>query len=278
MKGKSKLIILALTIAFLFVGCTNIFRLADLRKGHDIESASSAKAQQLLSEMGAAHGIENWKSVKAYEAIFEDDFFGFLGKQGNPFKDHNLQFSMHYVPVDQTGRLEITKGTDQGLVWGIQDGHAYTLDDTNRAIPSDKKDIKFWLPTYQYFIELPNRIQEANTLSYAGTKTIANKTCDGVLASWNTVEPQKDIDQYLVWIDKATKRIVKVEYTIRDIYAFVTGAATFLDYKDYNGILLPSKMPVESNLLKEGYLHEMRIVDFKTISLDKHLLYPLSLN
>ena len=107
----------------------------------------------------------------------------------------------------------------------------------NKVVFEKHKDAYFWTPTYQYFIEFPMRIQEANAVSYAGQKEINEKLCEGILASWNTTKPQKKTDQYLIWIDPATNRIEKLEYTIREVMSFVTGAALFKDYKNYNGIL-----------------------------------------
>ena len=107
------------------------------------------------------------------------------------------------------------------------------------------------------------RIQEATAIDYAGQRVINDIKAEGVLASWNTLEPQSNIDQYLIWIDPKTHRIVKVEYTIREMYSFISGAAYFNKYKKFDGILLPTEMPVESNLVRNGLLHTMGISDFR---------------
>ncbi|MBV6654912.1 MAG: hypothetical protein KI786_14200 [Mameliella sp.] len=64
-------------------------------------------------------------------------------------------------------------------------------------------------------------------MDYLGRKVINGIESEGVIASWNTVSPQKEIDQYIIWIDAASKRIVKVDYTVRDAYKFVTGGAYY---------------------------------------------------
>ncbi len=133
---------------------------------------------------------------------------------------------------------------------------------------------KFWLPTYQYFIEFPARIQQADALAFAGEKDIDGILCQGVLASWGTTAVQRHIDQYLIWINSETKRIEKVEYTIREMYNFIKGAAYYRNYKNFDGILLPTKMPVESNLVKNGLLHEMRILDMKWNVVSQEELRP----
>ena len=159
--------------------------------------------------------------------------------------------------------MSYTSGEKNGKTWGIQSWNTYEFNESGIAEFQKNKDTYFWLPTYQYFIEFPLRIQEATAVNYAGEKTIDGKVCEGVLASWETTKPQKKIDQYLIWIDRDTKRIYKLEYTIREVMSFIKGAVYYNDYVEYNGILLPSSLPVESNLIKNGYMHEMRINSFR---------------
>lgn len=49
--------------------------------------------------------------------------------------------------------------------------------------------------------------------------------------------------------------------TVRELYRFVSGAASYQAYQTYEGLWIPTKMPVRSNLKKEGLLHEMRVLD-----------------
>ena len=263
--------------AFLLTGCVNVFKLTDLSSGlEDVTYPNSElKAKQLLSEMGKAHGIQYWDSIQTYNVIFKDEFYGFFGKQSHPFKEDNIDFSLNYIPKTSDGQLEILTGKEKGKLRGIQSGETYEKKANKDFTVINDKDMKFWIPTYQYFIEFPNRIQEATAIKYVGPKVINGIKTEGVLASWGTVAPQKDIDQYIVWINAETKRIVKIEYTVRDMFKFVAGAAYFKNYKNYNGLILPSEYPVESNLLKEGFLHKMSIVDFKMNPVSKDYLLPL---
>ena len=253
---------LLLILVLLVYGCVNFLKLSDLRPEGYAYPNDPAKAQQLLTEMGAAHQISAWDSLTTYHVDFTEEFYGFIGKQAHPFKEQKMEFSLDYNPNNYDGRMVIASGAEKGKTWGIQSWQTYLLEDDGHTKIEDNKDMTFWIPTYQYFIELPRRIQEASTIDYIGTQEINGAMTEGVIASWNSVEPQKSIDQYVIWIDTETKRIAKVEYTVRDTYRFVTGAAHYTMYKDYDGIILPSVMPVESNLLKEGYLHQMSINSF----------------
>ncbi len=250
------------------------FGTSDLRTETAKNSSNEEHAKALLQEMANAHGIEHWKNILTYEVEFEDAFFGPIGQMSHPFSEDTVQFSLTYIPNTYDGRLEFLSGLREGTRWGIQSWKTY-IDSQKKGFRFKKSnDITFWLPTYQYFIEFPMRIQNANAFNYAGEKEINGKICEGILASWNTTEPQNDIDQYLIWLDKETKRIVKLEYTIREITNFIRGAAYFNDYKNYDGIFLPASLPVESNLAGEDFLHEMKILNFYKNPVNQKELRP----
>ena len=273
---KSVIIVILIILLLLIIGGVNFFKLSDLSPDGYSYPNDPAKAQQLMTAMGDAHNIAAWDSIETYHVDFTEEFYGFLGKQAHPFKEQKLNFSLDYNPHNYDGRMEIASGADQGKTWGIQSWQTYLVDENGHATAKDDADMTFWIPTYQYFIELPKRIQEASVVDYVGTQQINGITTEGVIASWQTVEPQKTIDQYVVWIDANTKKIVKVEYTVRDTYPFVSGAAHYTEYKDYNGIILPSVMPVESNLKSEGFLHQMSINSFTPNRMSVEDLTPLA--
>ncbi|MEM7515116.1 MAG: hypothetical protein AAF388_29585, partial [Bacteroidota bacterium] len=263
MRKKPSIILLAIAFVILFIqGCFNPFNLADIRPEENSFVNSEPEARKLLSEMGEAHQIHLWDSLESCTVIMEDEFYGFIGNQARPFKESKTSFSLDFIPGASNGKLEILTGKETGMKWGTQSAEVYAVNEDGKAFFKKNKNMKFWIPTYQYFVEFPKRIQEATALEYLGKKELQGTTVEGVLASWGKVEPQKDIDQYLIWIDAETKKIVLIEYTIRDMYSFTSGGAHFKDYKDFHGFSIPTYLPTTSNLVKEGFLHEMRIQDF----------------
>ena len=274
MKKSLKYITLILSLIILvglFIDC----KLTDLRPaGYDYPN-NIEKAKHLLEEMGKAHQINKWNDIETYNVIFEDEFYGFLGKRTHGFQEQKMEFSLNYIPKTFNGQLKILSGKEKGEIWGIQSWNTYCLDEKNNPKAEENKNMKFYIPTYQYFIEFPIRIQEATSFDYLGTKMINEVKAEGIIASWNTVEPQNDLDQYVIWINAINKRIIKIAYTVRDKYRFVSGVAHYQDYKEYNGIILPSTMPVESNLLKNGYLHKMSIKSFTPNKVSSISLTPL---
>jgi len=265
-------IIVLLIMAY---GMLYLFGTTDLRTESVKKDPQEAKAKMLIQEMAKSHMVDNWDSISTYTVRFQEEMFGVLGKSSNPFPEAKSLFDVSYIPNTYDGKLTFVNGKNKGLTWGIQSWETYTSKENENPIFTDDADISFWVPTYQYFIEFPKRILNADAFGYAGEQTINNVACEGVIASWNTIRPQRDIDQYLIWLDKATKRIVMLEYTIRDQYNFITGAAYFNEYKNFDGILLPTKLPVGSNLLGEGeILHQMDIINFTRNILSQKEIRP----
>ena len=258
--------LLVVTGVLLIILTVTVSRVSDLRINPSSTVNNPAKARRLLQEMGEAHGISRWDSLSTYRVVFGEEFYGTIGKMGSPFKESKVTLSMNYVANSSTGQLSILTGEGKNETWHIENGSTYTLNEAGVSIAEDNTDMKFWIPTYQYFVEFAKRIQEATAVEYVGLSKINGHEAEGVLASWNTVTPQRDIDQYIIWIDTSTKRIVKIDYTIREMFPFLTGGAYFENYKDFNGILLPTEFPVESNLVSDGLLHKMSILDFEDTS------------
>lgn len=224
------------------------------------EEDNSKKALAILEAAAKAHGTQNWENVSTYEVTFEDEFYGRIGKAASPFKGNPTQLKLRYMTGSPNSRASFLHEKMKGEVWSFN----------SEKGPSGSKQAAFWLPTYKYFIEFPARITEATVFRYVGEEKINGKTHEKVFATWNQVSAQKDFDQYLIWVDKESHLIGKVAYTIREANKWITGHAMFENIQDFGGILLPTEMPVGSNLLKEGkLLHKMSIRDVKFDSFEK---------
>ncbi len=235
------------------------------------------KGRELLTKAGEAHLIKNWKKIATYSVEFQDEFIGFKGKIASPFKENPMKAQLDYIPLTFDGRMRFLEGEHKNQIWGIQSWNTYTMQH-EKASPVFEKDknIKFWVPTYQYFIEFPARIQEAGVVTYAGEDTFEGKEYHLVMASWGTTDPQKDVDQYLIWINKESYRIEMIQYTVRDAYSFVQGTAIFKEFRELNGVLIPFHIPVKAKPNDKKNLHEMRIRDFRINQVDVKTLQPKS--
>lgn len=275
MNRKANLTIVIIGFLLITTGCVNVFKLSDLREEGYTFPNNQNKAKQLMKEMGIAHKIDMWDSIQTYNILLNEESFGFLGKKSSPFKELNMEFSLNYIPKTFNGQLKILSGKEKDVTWGIHSGKTYKRE-KDIAIAEENKHMKFSIPTFQYFIEFPSRIQEASVIDYIGEKTINGIKTEGVIASWNTTDPQKDIDQYVIWINSENKRIVRIDYTIREKFKFVSGSAYCKNYKNFDGFILPLEINSKSNLQKEGFLHKKKIKGFRPNVVSKAYLTPLN--
>ena len=246
---------------------------ADLRTETVKTHPDEEKGRRLLREAFDAHGGKNWQDLETYEIKLHDQYFGFMGKMGNPYPGNEATLLLQYIPNSYNGRAIFQKGKKKGEVWGLQAWKSYLQKPGGDLIFKHDKDIEFLLPTYQYFIELPIRIQKATVVSYAGEDTMEGKTYDLVFATWNKAQPQRGVDQYVLWINRQTKLIDRVDFTVRDFFNFLKGTLHYEDYRDIDGLKIPFFMPAE-NKMGKGNLHEMKIIDVKFNPFEKDELLP----
>ena len=89
------------------------------------------------------------------------------------------------------------------------------------------------------------------------------------MVTWDSFEANTDADQYVVYINRTTGRIDKVNYTIREFARFATGAIHYVDFRDVDGVLIPLRQYITSDVDDdyEDNIHLIEI-DAETIRVD----------
>ncbi len=61
------------------------------------------------------------------------------------------------------------------------------------------------VPIKNWWFQFPFRITEATIVAYGGTAEIKGKTYEVVYATWGSAEPNDTENQYVIYMDPATK-------------------------------------------------------------------------
>lgn len=264
--------------------------LADLRQDTLLEEAthiappSRQKGSEILARMLETHGgKEAFDSLRTMCAEVEDTWPSwFMRKVVVPWRVDPQRFRLCMQPGRDNSQLTFLDGPDRGEVWGIQHWATYTLD-TARAQPHFEGDeaIWFWLPTVQYFIEAAFRLHEAQYMGYAGEREYDGRIHDGVFLTWESVEPSRRMDQYVAWVERETGRLGLLEYTVRDMFRFVTGTAVYSRYEAHqtpNGktsLTYPGLVTIHSGEVEDGdVLHVMEIEHITFDAVEEASLVP----
>jgi len=272
-----KNLLLLLGTAMLLSGCLADIRTVDL-KNEEFTKANREKGRNLLQAMAEAHGVQAYQQHKSVSAVLRDEWSNGVAKLfAMPWHANNELVQLDYWINTYDSSLQFKEGKAKGTIWGIQNWATYTRQ-SKTATPVFKKNkaVKFWLPTIQYFIAMPFAIQEATVVSYAGEATVNDKKYDLVAASWETLAPQKNIDQYLLWINRETKLLDYAQYTVRDMFSFITGTMTYEDYRAVDGVWLAFKQTAGGEPgSNEKFMHRyvLETLTFDAIT-DSTVLYP----
>jgi hypothetical protein len=247
-------------LLLVLTGC----KLADIRTDEMAEQTDEERGKTLLQQMASHHQSHLWDSINTYSLHITDEFYGFAGKIANPFPKNKGEFEMDVIPASFSSRGTFTDEKWKGTVWGIQSWKTFGgNEDQVEFHKKNDKTIEFWLPTYQYLLELPNRITEGSVIRYAGSKSFNNRNYELVFVSWKTDAPQKDIDQYLLWID-ASGELAFVQYTVRDQGKIINATLEYASYHNVDGLLIPKEMNVRFFDKKEGkMLHSVITKDVR---------------
>lgn len=215
-----------------------------LRDEGTIAADSAAKGRALLAEQAEAHGtIASFRALNTATVVMTDTWYGAANRMAvMPWPRSGQRMEQAMWLGQDTSRLTLRGGRRDGQVVGIQQWCTYAVDEAGKAQLERDKDTWFWLPTLQYFLEAPFRLLEGEHIAYGGRITSQGRVYERVFITWGQVAPTMEADQYVAWIDAETRRLARLEYTVRDFFRFVRGTALYEDYREVDGLLWPHRV------------------------------------
>ncbi len=260
--------------------------LADLRtdalRRAGRSEAAARRGLEILRRTADRHGLQAWRGRRTLEVVATDEWALIEGKQYGHFPERVQRFRMRSLLGTFTSRLELLGGKGRGEIWGIQAWAGYRIGADQRApTPSNERRIVFYLPTLQYFNELPFRLLSAPIVLDAGDAASGGKEYHRVLVTWGSVQANPDHDQYVLWIDRRSGRIEMTHYTVRDAFPSAQGTIHFEDYRDIQGVWLPFRQTVTVGgpddaraPLERNFFHRLLVEEARFDAFEAELLRP----
>ncbi|MCA9554171.1 MAG: hypothetical protein KC933_29320 [Myxococcales bacterium] len=243
-------------------------RLADITPDEvagGVADDRAARGRALLEALAQTHGEAVWHAHRTLHFEGTDEWLGTMGSLNNPFHVPKQALRGIIATSEWTASFELANGPDQGTRWGIVRNEVYVqrpdrpiesppAEDLSPMIPAS-----FLVPTLRYFVMLPLEIPSAAIVAALEPVQEDGRTFDRVYATWGSVEANPRYDQYILWIDHATGRLDRVEYTVREIMAGARGIARYEAYDEVDGALVPTRIRIHA-VLPTGHptpLHTM---------------------
>ena len=263
-------------VALLAVASTGCLPLADIRpdtvdpEATDLDA--EARGRALLEAAADAHGgLAAWQQKQTTELIFRDEWRG-LATLMAPWPSSDVRANIVQRTRTFDSVVTFQDGAPDGLVWGIEAWKPWVDDGSGRQNVEDS-DIRFMLPTTQYFVEMPFRMLEAELVRDAGPVTVDGVTYDTVYATWGGWSANEDYDQYVIYLDPQTHRWAKVAYTVREIMRPASAIAHFDQLKEVEGIWIPHRMRIGGvDDPADAWMHVMTIEAMRFDAHDRNSL------
>lgn len=262
-RSISPSVIVLLLVSSLLSGCS----LYDLRKHVDtelqIDAVAEAKGRELIQACAAAHG---WTGLgpTQFDVVFTDTWkSGLIRAFFHPWPTHEAPIRHTYSNQNlYSSEVSFLEGIRKHEKWGLENQQAYVIQAGEKKLRKHA-NTSFYLPTFQYFVQMPHWIQEIPILVYAGERLLNGEMYDLVFGSWNSLEPQADIDQYLFWLERETHYLKYVEYTVRGQFKSAHGVNSFSNFRDVDGLVIPFQQTVSSLPDSEkGFVHRLTLHAF----------------
>jgi hypothetical protein len=257
--------------------------LADMRSGVLLERTAPADEARGRALLTAAEDAlcaggdcrKRWLAQSAVAVELSDEWYG-VARAVNPWPVNPIHVRFVFVPgQDDSYATVLDAGDAPGVQYGIHDWNVWRRDPGKAAVYEDNADMQFMLPTLQYFLELPFRINDAAIVDYGGTTQIGDTQYDVVYATWESYPPNPRVDQYMVYINKATGRAELSAYSVRDMGQFIAGAVQYGDYRQIGDFRLPHDLRLIAAADDPSLVHHIKVAAFRApAELDRSVLIP----
>jgi len=221
------------------------------------------RGRRLVDDMAAAHGGDAWSRSKSAQLVYIDTWpNGMMRRFGTPLKQASTRVQMTFVPGSGfINELVFLDGKAAGDGAGA-DGATYFAirGDTTREKRSMKYEV--YAPASQYLWELPFRMaSDGDVIVWAGEAEEEGQAVDLVLVTWGGLEPDKDIDQYLLYIDQVSGLLLRSDYTVRAGGRSFASTIRYSDHREVDGVMMPHAEVVEQFSPFPMMLHSSELLE-----------------
>ncbi|MBI4385107.1 MAG: hypothetical protein HY579_13875 [Nitrospinae bacterium] len=256
MNSKAKIFVILLTAGILS-GC-----LADIRPEalkSDLRADADTRGRQLLREVIDAHGgLDNWKQARTVEFVARDHWEHWMGR-------------IMFMPQEESGQLmrwqtslggdqafiEMQEGPNKGERWVMQGWPMYRAQPGGQPDYGAGRKIHFYVASMNYALQMPFRSANAEIVRYGGQSSLRGREYDLIYITWQSAEPQKDVNQYVLWVDPRTHELEYLQLTDRELMKAASGFMEFGGWRTIDGLKVPSRITSYKDVEKNVVMHEL---------------------
>ncbi|MEM6807426.1 MAG: hypothetical protein AAF696_38865 [Bacteroidota bacterium] len=253
------MIIGVLTVTALGIFQTPLF-LSDIRpeelKG-DYTLTHSGKFY--LEKAQSAHGMDVWLKQDSISFEIHQHIQDALAKfKLAPGEKSEPQYHMISFPKNRQASYYESIKTEPSYFIACDDKGTYKKID--RSLSYGHSNIHFFYYAIQHLLEFPFEMGTADILEYIGEDEMNNQSYELVFASWESLKPSLEYDQYIIWVNKKTGLIDRFDATGRDIMPFAKARVDFEYPMAKEELILPNFARVRTASPEERPIMTVKVV------------------
>ncbi|MEO1436545.1 MAG: hypothetical protein AAFV80_13485 [Bacteroidota bacterium] len=274
-------------ILLMALGVLSSCKLADVRPSafKNDTIAPQRDGREMLAEAVNAMGYQNLENLETYSAksVFKWKTFWSIMPMNSLRGNKGNEIEFHFVPNSFDSKVQYHEGRKRGDIHGLQSWEAYR-ELAGKALKFKKDKRRTWgQGAYHYMIEAPYRLLEkAPIVKYAGEREWQGQTYDLIFATWYTEEPNKEHDQWLLYVNRETKFIDLAHITIREFFLpfpknMAHGTVVYPSRTEKNGIYFPDEVIIQLGKPKKNTkkkVYRFSLYDYQFNSIEKQTFYP----
>ena len=231
--------------AIALAGCQVDLRPEELRELSAPRDEARGRALLAQAEAAQVGSGAPWRSLSGVRVELRDAYYGLTGAVARPWPEDPAEVVLHFRPASDDSVASFKDGQTP-LRWGIHDWNTWTQEGEGPREYSDEpdEDVAFWLPTVEYFLEMAFRLGEGQFVDLGAPARVRGELCDVVYLTWGSYEPNDEVDQYVAYVSRATKRLLRVDFTVRDFADFIQGRVLYSDFRQVQGYWLPHLLEI----------------------------------
>ena len=230
------LVVAAMVVAALVVALRTDLFLSDLRPAQLVtEGAPAKQGRALLARAKAAHGWAAWRRARSVRFEVEQDFglpglHRLFGLPANP-----TRYAFIATPTDYAGgRYEVEGGAPIHF-----EGDQPVRDGDDRGF-----GVSFFGRGMRHLLELPFAMDSADTVAKLEAAEWRGRSYDRVFATRGSPEARREVDQYVLWIDKETGHIDRFDATGHGLAPPVRARVELSWSAHPSGLVVPEEISV----------------------------------
>lgn len=231
-----KLSVLIIAIV-LITACSPVdIRPKDTRYEFDSLPNGQSTIENVINKAG---GLVEWRNIGIVSFKITDEWFTKTYLTGSPWREKKLEAIIDWAPINQANTRLINENTK--VNYGVQSGRTYTID--GDAVKQTNKELQdFYISTVRYLIEMPFRAYDAEVKKFVGEVQINGKQYYQVFYSWGGTKPDKEVDQFILYINNVTAEVEYATFTVRGSSKKSYTSVRFSQFNTYDRFRIPNKI------------------------------------